>query len=196
MSGGAFRDAGSAAFERVAILEQENADLEAELKKLRDELDALRAEDGQREERPREISRLQVQLAAERADLKEALTELKPLSVKLERAERAYHEAKDDRRLAVEEASTARGQLKIANEDLATAREQIRELRIALKNAQDDTSSRVHVETRVPENLDAYMQRIQQERDDLREEVRMLKEAASKSPRARSSLLDALFGRR
>ncbi len=194
MSGGAFRDAGSAAFERVAILEQENADLEAEVKKLRAELDALRADDGQREERPREISRLQVQLAAERADLKEALTELKPLSVKLATAQRAYHEARDDHRVAAEDANTARGQLEIANEDLATAREQIRELRIALKNAQSDTSARVRVETKVPENLDAYMQRIQQERDSLLDEVRALKGASAKAPR--TSFLRALFGRR
>ena len=194
MSGGAFRDAGSAAFERVAILEQENTDLEAEVKRLRGELDALRADDGQREERPREISRLQVQLAAERADLKEALTELKPLSAKLERAEKAYHESQDDRRIAEMDANTARGQLKIANEDLATAREQVRELRTALKNAQSDTTARIHVETKVPENLDAYMQRIQQERDDLLDEVRALKEAAARAPR--TSLLGVLFGRR
>jgi chromosome segregation ATPase len=152
MSGGAFRDAGSAAFERVAILEQENADLEAELKKLRAELDSLRAQDGRRDESPREISRLQVQLAAERADLKEALSELNPLAVKLERAEKAYHEAQDDRRLALREANIARGQLTTANEGLATA---------------------------------------QQERADLLDEVRALKEAAAKAPR--SSLLGALF---
>jgi chromosome segregation ATPase len=194
MSGGAFRDAGSAAFERVAILEQENADLDAEVKKLRADLDALRADDGQREERPREISRLQVQLAAERADLEEALTELKPLSVKLETAERAYHEARDDRRVALEDANAVRFKLEVANEDLAAAREQVRKLRIALKDAEEASASRVHVETRVPENLDAYMQRIQQERDDLLVEVRALKEAAAKTPR--TSLLGALFGRR
>jgi chromosome segregation ATPase len=194
MSGGAFRDAESAAFERVAILEREKEDLEAEVTKLRAELDARHGDSDARDGQTREVSRLKVQLAAERADLKDALTELKPLTVRLDAAEKAVHEARVERRAALDEAIDARGKLKVATEDLAAAREEIRELRVALTNAQADTSARVEVETKVPENLDAYMQRIQQERDELLEEVRTLKEAAS---RARpTSLLGILFGRR
>ncbi len=193
MTGGAFRDSGSAAFERVTVLEQENADLEAEVKRLSAELEALRDAKGDRDGQPGELARLKVRLAAERADLKEALTMLNPLAKKLETAEKAFHEARDDRRVAVEEAATARGRLEVADEDLAAAREQIRELRGALRNAEHGAASRVHVETKVPENLEAYMQRIQEERDDLLEEVRALKEAAARAPRP--SLLGLLFRR-
>ena len=65
MSGGAFRDAGAAAIERVSILEQEKVDLEAQVAKLRAELGNGSHQDASSTER--EISRLKVQLAADEA---------------------------------------------------------------------------------------------------------------------------------
>ena len=192
MSGDAFRDAGTAAFERVSILEQEKADLEAEVARLRGEAGERHDDDA----KPNEVARLKVQLAAERADLKEALTELNPLARKLEAAEKAFHAAKDDARLAAEETRTAKGRLEIAHGELATARDTIHELRVALRSAEDGATLRGQVTTEVPPNLEAYMQRIQDERDELREEVRTLKEAAARPAGKRSSILDALFGRR
>lgn len=192
MSGGAFRDAGTAAIERVSILEQEKADLEAEVARLRGEAGERRDDDV----KPNEVARLKVQLAAERADLKEALTELNPLARKLEAAEKAFHAAKDDARLAAEETRTAKGRLAIAHGELATARDTIHELRVALRSAEDGATLHGQVTTEVPPNLEAYMQRIQGERDDLREEVRILKEAAASTAGKRRSFLGALFGRR
>ena len=192
MSGGAFRDAGAAAIERVSILEQEKVDLEAEVAKLRAELGNGSHQDASSTER--EISRLKVQLAAERADLKEALVELNPLTEKLETAQRAFRQAKYDRELAVDEASKAARELELARGELAAARDEIRDLRAALNIAQHEAKSRVEIHTQVPENLNAYMQRIQDERDELLEEIRRLKDAASGT--RRRSLFDSLFGRR
>jgi chromosome segregation ATPase len=188
MSHGAFRDAG-AAIERVAVLEQEKDELEAEVAKLRAEVRDLRAAHEGATEAPGEVAKLKVRLAAERADLKEALSELLPVRKQLEAAERAFHQARGDRDLAVDEAARAVAELDVARKEIDGLREKLREERRKASASEPREPA-----IRVPENLDAYMQRIQDERDELREELRLRKEAAERAPRP--SLLAALFGRR
>jgi chromosome segregation ATPase len=121
-----------------------------------------------------------VRLGAERADLKQALAELGPVTKKLEAAERAFDQASDDRAVAIEDAKKAAGQLEIARKEIQHLRGELREERRRTNLA----ASAKETVTEVPENLDAYMQRLQDERDELREKVRALDAAASRVPTA------------
>lgn len=193
MSGGAFRDAG-AAIERVAVLEREKDELAAELTTLRAALEEVRGDADAGRDRAVELAKLRAELASERASRKAERRELLPAVTQLEASQKAFFEARGERNAAVSDVTKARDELKQLRAQLADARQRIEQLRGELQSERRRADLAPEPITIVPENLDAYLKRVQDERDDLRDEVRKLREELAAKPKP--SLLGSLFGRR
>jgi predicted nucleic acid-binding Zn-ribbon protein len=204
MGDGAFRDA-SAAIERVASLQQENEQLRGEVAALRAEIEQIREGSD-----PSAVSKLRAALESERQSRK--LERRESLSGPEQRAaQRAFYEVRDARDAAIAKHEQTLAALAAVSAELAAAREptvasdkeltgvrvELSRVRLELAAAQqriDELLEAPQPVVAIPENLDAYMKRVHEERDELLETVRQLREQLTS--KVRPSLLGSLFGRR
>ena len=211
----AFRDA-SAALERAAALEEENAALHEELVKLRAEVErlgkqleeanddpanaavAVRRANEERDALAREVkelreaagvvapgkagptvvSRLKAQLAAEREEARS----------RREERTTAMNEVVGERDALREELKRRNGMTK----DLSVERNA---LRAELARVRGEAVPRDVEPEPPPDNLDAYMRRVHDERDELLVEVRTLRKAATQAKRDTTGGILSRLGR-
>ena len=108
--------------------------------------------------------------------------------------QKAFFDERGERNAAVSDANKAHDDVQQLRSRLNDAHERIAQLHGELESERRRADLAPEPITVVPENLDAYMKRVQDERDELRDEVRRLREAVAQTPRP--SLRGTLFGRR